>query len=192
MKSLAEIVSLAEGGLAEAQYRLGNAYRLGDGVPRDDLLALKWYRRAAEQEHSYAIKCMENACRNGLGVKKDPIEADRWRIKNLREKAEAPESLSIPEDPMLTAVMSFTLLNQGDAESLYRIGVCYEEGVGLLQDRVRAAAFFIIGKDNDEVSARSTFRLRCIESMMSIKERNLSLRMSVRLRKEIKAGQAKP
>jgi len=195
MKSLAETFSLAEGGLAEAQYRIGNAYRLGDGVLKDDLLALKWYRRAAEQGHSYAIKCMENACRNGLGVKQDPIEADRWRIKNLREESAAPEpvsiSLTITEDPKLAVFRSFKLLNQGDAESLYYIGVCFEEGLGLQQNLVKAAAFFIIGKDIDAVSARSTFRLRCLESRMSIKDRNLSLKRSARLRKAIQAGRAK-
>ena len=45
----------AEAGEAEAQYRLGNRYRLGEGVAEDSFEAASWYRRAAEQGHGMSM-----------------------------------------------------------------------------------------------------------------------------------------
>lgn len=39
---------------AGAQYQLGNCYRKGQGVPRSNAQALKWYRLAAHQGHNKA------------------------------------------------------------------------------------------------------------------------------------------
>lgn len=39
---------------AEAQLELGHIYRKGDGVPKDEAEAIKWYRRAANQGYSIA------------------------------------------------------------------------------------------------------------------------------------------
>ena len=39
---------------AEAQLELGHIYRKGDGVPKNEAEAVKWYRRAAYQGHSIA------------------------------------------------------------------------------------------------------------------------------------------
>ena len=40
---------LAEQGNANAQYNLGVMYANGNGVPQDDVEAVKWYRLAADQ-----------------------------------------------------------------------------------------------------------------------------------------------
>lgn len=44
----------AERGDADAEFNLGQAYRLGKGVPRDLATAEDWYRKAAEQGHYQA------------------------------------------------------------------------------------------------------------------------------------------
>jgi len=46
---------LAENGDAEAQYLLGELYRLGQGVPEDDATAGRWHLEAAEQGHPRAM-----------------------------------------------------------------------------------------------------------------------------------------
>ena len=58
----------AEQGHAEAQFRLGAMYFSGDGVPRDDAGALKWYRLAAEQGHAEAKDNLAYMYENGLGM----------------------------------------------------------------------------------------------------------------------------
>lgn len=45
---------LAEEGVPEAQHHLGILYDNGQGVFRDDVEAVKWYRRAAEQGYASA------------------------------------------------------------------------------------------------------------------------------------------
>src|SRR3546814_18466698 len=44
----------AEHGDADAQFNLGQAYKLGRGVAADPAEAEKWYRKAAEQGHYQA------------------------------------------------------------------------------------------------------------------------------------------
>ena len=45
---------LADAGDADAQYNLGQSYRLGRGVPVDARIAESWFRKAADQGHERA------------------------------------------------------------------------------------------------------------------------------------------
>lgn len=76
---------LAEEGLVNAQFNLGQMYRYGDGVTQDHAEALKWYRKAAEQgdkESQFNLGSMYLA---GEGVAKDEKEAHRWFTLNRVE-----------------------------------------------------------------------------------------------------------
>lgn len=53
-KAVAEWRPLAVSGDADAQFNLGQAYKLGRGVPADLAQAESWYRRAAKQGHLQA------------------------------------------------------------------------------------------------------------------------------------------
>ena len=53
-KAVAEWRPLAVAGDADAQFNLGQAYKLGRGVPADLGQAESWYRRAAKQGHLQA------------------------------------------------------------------------------------------------------------------------------------------
>ena len=53
-QTIDELKAKAEQGLAEAQNKLGDCYRLGDGVTKDYAEAVKWYRKAAKQGHKGA------------------------------------------------------------------------------------------------------------------------------------------
>ncbi len=58
----------ATGGNADAQFNLGQAYKLGRGVPMDIRLAEDWYRKAALQGHeqaeaNYGLALFENGKR---------------------------------------------------------------------------------------------------------------------------------
>jgi TPR repeat protein len=50
-KAIAEWRPLAEAGDPDAQFNLGQAYKLGRGVPADMTIAIGWYRKAAQQGH---------------------------------------------------------------------------------------------------------------------------------------------
>ncbi len=70
----------AEQGHAGAQFILGAMYFSGDGVPQDDVGAMKWYRMAAEQGHAEAQADLAYMYENGLGVQ-DDAEAEKryWK-----------------------------------------------------------------------------------------------------------------
>jgi len=68
----------AEQGHAEAQNNLGVIYANGRGVPRDDVEAVKWYRKAGEQGNAVAQFNLGVSYMNGWGVPQDYVSAHKW------------------------------------------------------------------------------------------------------------------
>ena len=73
--------SSPESGNSEAQYRLASLYRTGRGVPRDDLLAFKWMKAAAERNHSNAQLNLARMYLAGRAVALDVAVARAWLQK---------------------------------------------------------------------------------------------------------------
>jgi uncharacterized protein len=67
-----------EGDYALAQLVLGLMYANGDSVVKDQVQAVKWYRKAAEQGMATAQFNLGVMYAKGEGVIKDPIEAHAW------------------------------------------------------------------------------------------------------------------
>jgi TPR repeat protein len=65
--TLAKIKSAAEQGDAKAQTRLGYKYHLGSGVAKDDFEAVRWWRKAADQNNSFAEVALAKAYYVGFG-----------------------------------------------------------------------------------------------------------------------------
>lgn len=55
---IADIRQKAEGGEAQAQYRLGRCYDTGFAMAEDKAAAVRWYRKAAEQGHVMAKRAL--------------------------------------------------------------------------------------------------------------------------------------
>ena len=53
-------------------------YFTGQGVPRDDIQAFAWYRRAARQGNALAQNNLALMYANGNGVKRDDVRALMW------------------------------------------------------------------------------------------------------------------
>jgi hypothetical protein len=62
---------LAEQGDVTAQFNLGQMYRLGKGVPRDDREAVKWYKLAAKQGSPHAQHNLRLMHRDGRANQQD-------------------------------------------------------------------------------------------------------------------------
>ena len=139
-------------GAPRAQYELGFRYATGRGVQRDDAEALRWFRRAAEQEDASAQTYLGFMYVNGRGgVQQDDAEALRW----FRRAAEQ-------EDASAQTYLGFMYVNgrgvqQDDAEALRwfrqaaeqgnptaqtNLGVMYENGRGVQQDDAEALRWF--------------------------------------------------
>lgn len=73
-KRAAEDLALAERGDAEAQYIQGAVCYLS----KDYAEAVKWYRKAADQNHAQAQYSLGRCYAEGNGVEKDELEAVKW------------------------------------------------------------------------------------------------------------------
>ena len=100
----AEFASLrakAEAGNAAAQFDLGIMYRAGAGVPKDEVEAVKWYRKSAEQGVAEAQFNLGLMYDNGTGVPKDLVQAHMWwNIAGAKGNEGAKKNLAEVEKQM--------------------------------------------------------------------------------------------
>ncbi len=68
----------AQRGDAGAQFYLGMMYELGEGVPENDMEAVKWYRMAAKQGFSMAQNNLADIYGKGGGVPVNKIKSYLW------------------------------------------------------------------------------------------------------------------
>ena len=99
-------------GDAEAELNLARMYSTGHGVPRDDVEAAKWLRRAADQGRVVAQTVLAAMYIAGRGVVKSDTEAVTWERKAA---------------------------DQGYAAAQSMLGSAYEEGKGAPQSDAEAA-----------------------------------------------------
>jgi len=76
--ALAQLVTLAEKGNPDAQLFLGVMYHQGNGVTKDILQAVNWYRKAGDQGEAAAQFNLAMMYINGDGVPKDAVQAAAW------------------------------------------------------------------------------------------------------------------
>jgi len=72
------MLSRAAAGDVIAEYKLGEAYRLGAGLEKNIPQAFKWYARAAEQGHSGAQYKLGLIYQTGEGIKQNMGRAAEW------------------------------------------------------------------------------------------------------------------
>ncbi len=105
----------AEQGDALAQFSLGEAYEIGDGVLQDDAQAYAWYRKSAEQGLARAQFSVGWAYVYGRGVQADDADAFEW----FRKAAD-----------------------QGHARAQFEVAAAYHEARGVAIDCRQAREYF--------------------------------------------------
>ncbi len=117
---------LAEAGDADAQFYIGGLHQHGLGVPKDDLEASRWYRRAAEQDHREAAKRLALLNFAGGYMWTSKLQAVQW----FRRAAEL-----------------------GDAESQGFLGLVYREGWAVAPDPVAALMWLTLAANQGHARA---------------------------------------
>ncbi len=120
----------ANAGDADAQYNLGSAYDLGQGVPQDNAQAAAWYRKAAEQGHAAAQYNLGASYYIGQGVPQDYAQAVAW----YRKAAE-----------------------QGHADAQFNLGAMYGIGEGVPEDYVEAHKWLNLGASRASAEKQKQF-----------------------------------
>jgi|GEM_PF-2023301 len=132
---------------AQAQYELGLKYENGKGIKKNIGLALKWYRKAAENGHVGSMIDLGWFYQNGQHVRKDIQKAIDFYIKAAnQENAQAQvnlavlydEGIDIPEDNEKANKWYLKAAEQGHATAQLNLGVNYYRGEGIEQDYEKA------------------------------------------------------
>ena len=93
-------------------------------MAKDQVEAVKWFRKAAEQNLPKAQYNLGVDCYNGEGVAKDQVEAVKWYRKAAEQKY---------------------------AKAQYNLSVCYGNGTGVTKDYVEAYKWmFLAARQGDE------------------------------------------
>lgn len=127
----------AEAGFADAQALYGQMLLDGDGVKADPVQAIRWFRKAAGQNHAMAINMIGRCYDLGWGVAVDKgraaqwfrAAADRgldWGQYNLATLLALGEGL--PEDKATALELLRKAAAQGNAKAKNFIGSFYEDG----------------------------------------------------------------
>ena len=125
------LLSLAQGGDAESQFKSGNAYYFGRGVEKDYKESFRWYTKAAEQGHAEAQFNLGFMYDNGQGVTQDYKQAVKWYTKAAE---------------------------QGDVKAQNNLGVKYDNGQGVTQDYKEAVKWYTKAAEQGHIKAKNNLR----------------------------------
>lgn len=117
---VSELRDKAEKGDAAAQFSLGRAYEVGNGVFKNDESAVRGYRKAADQGNSDAEARLGVIYRLGLGVNPDKEEAVRWYRKAAKG---------------------------GSSQAMFNLGIPYYNGDGVPSEPTMAYAWFLLAQE---------------------------------------------
>jgi TPR repeat protein len=108
---------------AQEQLELGERYAYGQGVPRDDEEAVKWFRMAADQDNAEAQYKLGVMLDHGWGSLEDPKEALIWYKRAA---------------------------TQGHAGAENNVGNFFRHGRGVPQDKEEAARWYRLAAAHGE------------------------------------------
>jgi TPR repeat protein len=159
---------LAEQGNAEAQFRLGEIYLEGIGVPKDAAEATQWFQRIpplAQKGDARAQTMLGSAYSHGWGVPQNYPEAMKWYRKaadqgdaqaqvllgQIYDYGEDIGNFGVPQDYAEAAKWYRRAADQGDWYGQASLGQAYESGKGVPQDYVQAFMWLNLAAANGGV-----------------------------------------
>ena len=167
-KTIEDLKEIAYAGDVAAQVQLGVIYLTGDGVPRDDAEAVKWLRKAAEQDNPLGERYLAEMYFKGRGVPADNEEAAKWLLMAAEQgDAESEHNLAVlytqglgvPRNVKEAAKWMAKSAAQNLAAGQQGLGALYENGDGVAADPVEAANWYRKAVNQNYVPAMSSLAL---------------------------------
>jgi TPR repeat protein len=143
-----ELITKADSGDVDAQFRVANAYDFAQGAPRSTEKALKYYRMAAKQGHVEA----QNSLGSVLQAEKNYTEAKVWYERAAAQNhAMATNSLAylydlglgVPQDRAKGFELYSRAADLGWAEAMWNMANMYGSGQLGKPDKVLACAWAV-------------------------------------------------
>ena len=141
-----------------AQLYLGLRYYEGDGVAKDPVEAVRWFRKSAEQGSVDAQSLLADCYKNGEGVAKDEEEAAKWYrgvVEHWQRLAATGDVFAqlalgncyafgtgVAKDPAEAAKWYRKVAEQGFASAQFNLGRFYANGEGVAKDPVEAVKWY--------------------------------------------------
>ena len=158
-----EVRDLAAQGNAESQFSLGVMYAKGTGVRRNDVEAVKWFRKSAEQGYASAQRSMGIMYGTGKGVSQNFAEAAKWYHKAAEQgNADAQNNLGrcyiigegVEKSDVEAAKWFRKSAEQGNSFAQFSLGLCYRDGRGVGKNTEEAAKWFRKAAEQGNSSAQ--------------------------------------
>ncbi|MCE9531812.1 MAG: sel1 repeat family protein [Planctomycetes bacterium] len=155
---LSDLTTKAEKGDAASQYELGKLYASGQGVEKNELTALGWFKKAAAQGHTKAEVSLGSIYAHGFGVKQDWAESIRWyRLAATKGDTTAQHNLGLDyahghgvETDLKQAANWFRkAAEQGHARAQFNLGELYESGKGVPQSDLEAYILYTLASEHE-------------------------------------------
>ncbi|MCC6414508.1 MAG: sel1 repeat family protein, partial [Opitutaceae bacterium] len=130
-QQLAELAKSSADGDAMAALKLGDAYATGRGVLQDDVVANRWFTRAAELGDATAMRRLVRQYTSGCGVKVDVVQQRAW-LRRIAESGEvgAWAELGRRSEGVERLAAFEQGADAGDAEALFELSDTWQYGRG--------------------------------------------------------------
>ncbi len=164
-RAIDELKQVAYAGDVHAQVQLGLIYLTGDGVEKNDAEAMKWLRKAADQDDPAAERYLAEMYFKGRGAPADTEQAAKWlRMAAGQGDAQSQHNLAVlytqgsgvPRNLKEAANWMRKAADQNLAAGQLGMGVLYENGDGVPRDHVEAAKFYQKAVDQGNVDAMNS------------------------------------
>lgn len=160
----------ADYGYCKAVYNAGVCYELGRGVMKDIRKASAYYRCAAEAGHSlaqyrYAKYLLSQKNERTVEDVNKAVELLQQSAKAGLPEAQAYLGVFYMKQPYRNDVKAVQYLQlaarSGDAASLYHLGLCYENGLGVQQNLQKALKLYHQAASSGCLKAQEALKVYC-------------------------------
>ena len=143
--SVQALTYAAEGGEPLARWKLGSMYASGEVVPRDDVMAYKYFEQLVDNYDE------DDLDRRDIGA-----IANAFVAIGVYSLTGIPDSEITPDPERALEMFQFAATNFGDPEAQYRLARMYMDGApGLLKDNMRAARWLQLAADKGHHGAQA-------------------------------------
>ena len=162
-----QLTIAANKGDAESQSILGYSYLNGEGVNKNEELAVKWLTKAANQGLAIGQYNLGVCYQNGTGVKQDYNLAAFWYKKAaLQGYSDAQYNLGtlyingngVEQDYKSAVFWYEKCAARGNARAQCNLGWCYENGKGVIKNMDMAVSLYKKAAEQGNETAKNNLR----------------------------------